>query len=1179
MRKAIVAMLVVMLLSAGQVFAQRLTGGLTVQVTDPSGKAVSEVRAAILSKDRGNKLEVMSNEQGVIVVPDLAVGEYEVTLQHEGFRTVTANLTVRVGVNTSIDMRLELGAVASTVTVEVNQITVDTDKSVVQNTVQSKEIEQLPLNGRNFLDLAQLAPGVQVVDGGSFDPTKNQFTGVSVGGRSGRSTRIQVDGVDITDETVGTTVMNITNESIDEFGISQSSLDVSTDLTSTGAVNILTKSGTNTFHGSGFGYWRRSEFAANNGPLDIENPDKPPFSRDNYGGNLGGPLVKNKLFAFLAYERQKQQGAITASVPNAVFPDFVGSYGAPEDEHMANARLDYNLTNNQHLFYKYTHDDNFGVTGFGGVGFSAFANKNSANAHVIGWDYTKGSWTNTIRGSFVKFVNGIVDANSAAGTPQPPQPVQINVTGLGGFVYGPNANAPQATFQQNKQIKYDASWTHGKHTIQFGVAYNRIDEAGFASFFGLGPRLSSPLSQGVATVPYNSLGAADPLNYKFSFALIGNGLGYGSETPVLGLPAGGFINNRLGVYLHDTWRVSHNLTFNGGLRYDLDTGLSNHDLDRAPGIGAFDPELGGRPRNDNFRLAPQAGFAWNVNGDGKTIIRGGGGIYYETNIFNNILFDRTVNLPPGLGNATPQVGVGGSAFLISPIDGSSIWNPTTDCPNVQPGTSTPNSCIGAALGNVIPFVVAAENTFIAQSAQLAANWPAPNSPLQFDIDKGVVSGSILDPNYKSPYGAQINIGVQRQIKPGLVLSADYVLNRGVHFLTTVDRNRVGAANTLNVGLAQAAISRTLGDCGVVSIAASLINCPNFQDPAQPGLLVPATIDDYANEGLSGSGPGYDGYAFGGSNINYRNMFVSEPVGVSRYQGLQVALTGKVGTWGPFRNVTTNVAYALSRFSASAGDQDFLSSAVNNDNPSQFYGPSGEDRLHNLAVSMIMDLPAHFRLATTSYFRTNQPSDVLLQANGTLADVFTSDLNGDGTTGDPLPGTNRGSFDRGVSVTGLNQLISNFNNTFTGQLTPAGQALVDAGLFTSDQLKGLGGVVTGYQTDPDTNIILKDPVTGFALPAGLSTVPTNQKNNPLFYTTDVRLSWIWRFHERFSIEPSVDCFNIFNKTNTEGPLEGLLSGGDGSISGTTSYFTRVGAGSGSFSSGQPRAFQFGIRVSF
>lgn len=1161
MRKAMLSILVVLLLTAGYSFGQRLTGGLSLQVSDPQGQAVSDVRASVLSKERGKKVDVVSNSDGQVVVSDLAPGDYQITLQHDGFRTINADFTIRVGVTTSLEFKLELGSLSSSVIVEVGAITVDTDKSTVQGTIQSSQIDELPLNGRNFLDLAQLAPGVQVVDGGTFDPTKNQFTGVSVGGRSGRSTRIQVDGVDITDETVGTTVMNISNESVEEFGISQSSLDVSTDLTSTGAVNIISKSGSNTLHGSGFGFWRRSEFAANNGALDVLDPAKPPFSRDDYGGRLGGPLLKDKLFWFLSYERQKQQGAITASVPAGTFDGFSGSFGAPEDEHLANGRLDYNFTNNHHFFYKYTHDDNFGVTGFGGVGFSAFANKNSANAHVVGWDYTKGAWTNGIRFSFLKFVNGIVDANSVAGTPQPPEQVQINVTGLGGFVYGPNANAPQATYQQNRQLKYDASWTHGKHTVQFGVAYNRIDEAGLASFFGLGPRLRASFRSGVATDPFNSNGATDPLNYKFNSAFIGNGLGFGSETPALGLPHGGFINNRLGVYLHDTWRATHTLTFNGGLRYDLDTGLTNHDLARAPGIGAFDPELGGNPRNDNFRLGPQAGFAWSVRGDGKTIIRGGGGIYYETNIFNNILFDRTVNLPPGLGNATPLVGVASGAvpFLISPLDGSSLFNPATDCTGAQPGTSTPNSCIGAALGTAIPFVVAAENAYIAASAQLAANWPVPGTPPQFNIDKGVVSGDILDPHYKSPYGAQINIGVQRQIKPGLVLSLDYIMNRGVHFNMAVDRNRIGAANTLNSGLAVSAINRTW--CDFFGPAPTTPPTPCVL-PASTSAQIDqviaggGTIDDFANEGVSGSCPGFDGCAFGGKNINFRQMGVLEPVGVSRYQALQAQLTGKLGTLGPFRNVTANVSYALSRFNSSALDQDFLSASINNDVPTQYYGPAGEDRLHQLGVSLIMDLPGHFQLATTSYFRSNGPSNPSLSANGTAADIFTSDLNGDGTTGDPLPGANRGSFDRSFGVTGLNKLIATYNATIAGTLTPAGQALVDAGLFTSDQLLALGAVA--QTADP---------------------APVGQKDNPLFYTTDVRLSWHLKIRERLTISPTVDCFNIFNKTNAQGPLSGILSDGPGTINGTTAYFTRVGAGSGSFSSGQPRAFQFGIRVSF
>ena len=258
----LVGMLV--LAPATNLYAQRLTGSAVVEILDPSGAAVPDARATVTRKDKGISLELKSGADGVVVVPDLAPGDYSVSVQHEGFKTASTVLTIRVNVTSSLVVRMELGAITTEVMVQAEAVTVDTTKSTVQGVVTANMIDALPLNGRNFLDLAQLAPGVQIVDGGLFDPTKNQMTGVSVGGRSGRSTRIQVDGVDITDETVGTTVMNLSNESVQEFGIQQSSLDVSTDLTSSGAVNIITRSGTNTIHGSGFGFFRRSEFAANN---------------------------------------------------------------------------------------------------------------------------------------------------------------------------------------------------------------------------------------------------------------------------------------------------------------------------------------------------------------------------------------------------------------------------------------------------------------------------------------------------------------------------------------------------------------------------------------------------------------------------------------------------------------------------------------------------------------------------------------------------------------------------------------------------------------------------------------------------------------------------------------------------------------------------------------------------
>ena len=1168
MRRMLLCLVLALFVPAASLMAQRLTGSASVQVLDPTGKAVSDVKATVASTERGIKLELKGTSEGIVAVPDLPPGDYKITLLHDGFKTTTATLTIRIGVTTSLDINMELGSVASSVIVEASAQTADTSQSTVQGVIQSAQIESLPLNGRNFLDLAQQAPGVQLVDGGLFDPTKNQMVGVSVGGRSGRATRIQVDGVDITDETVGTTVMNLTNESIQEFGISQSSLDPSTDLTSSGAVNIITKSGTNTPHGSGFGLFRRSEFAANNASLTAPGP-KPPFSRDNYGGQVGGPFLKDKWFWEAEYEKETQVGANTTSVPQ--FPQFTGAFGVPVDDRSGGARTDFNLTQNQHLFYRYNHNDNIGVTGFGGLSLSAFANSNIANSHVAGWDFSKGNWVHSIRFSFLKFINRIVDANALAGTPTTlgpnGAPVQINITGIGGFVVGPNPNAPQSTFQQNRQVKYDGSMTRGKHTFKFGAEYNRIDENGFASFFANGPRVAGPYggkTPVLAAVPFNGNGATDPLNFPFRSVIFGNGLGFGSEKPALGLPHGGFNNDRFGIYAQDTWRVSRTFTVNAGLRYDRDNGLTNHDLARDPLVGAFDPELGGNPRNDNLRLAPKVGLAWDVKGNGKFVIRAGGGIYYETNIFNNILFDRTLNIPPGLGFAGPTISGGGVTKLPDPS------NPANTLFDIN--ASCGGTCINKSIGAVIPVIAAAEQNYKAASAALAAGFPVPGVPNEFQLDRGtdIIGGALIDPHYKSPYGAQFNVGFQREIKRGLVLSVDYILNRGVHFNMTRDRNRQGAVNNFNLAAAQDAIAATLAGCGVATIDAAIAHCPgeNGPNPATNG----ADIFNFSGHGL-GSGSGLDGAAFGGNNRDFRAVTAIEQIGLSRYQGLQVALTGKLGTWGPFSNTFVNGTYALSRFKSTGGasgvpgatDQDFLTAAQNNDFPTRFYGPSNLDRTHIFGVSFITDLPYHFRLASTSAYRSAESSDIVLFDNtgGDGAAIFMTDLNGDGVVADPLPGTNHGSFDRGVSAADLARMVAKFNAGTAGGLTPAGQALIQAGLFTPAQLSALGGVIP-------------------SVPAEL---PKGQINNPNFFTSDLRLSWRYKVKERLTIEPIAEVFNIINRDNKAGSssgntaLSGQLSGGVGTINGSASPPLRIGQGSGSFSTGSPRAFQFGIRVTF
>src|SRR5207253_529634 len=199
--------------------------------------------------------------------------------------------------------RLQLGQESQVIAGQAGAVAVNTEQAAVQGVINSTQIENLPLGGRNFLDLAQLEPGVQIQDGQNFDPTKAGYSSISFGGRFGRTARIEVDGVDVSDETVGTTTTDIPASAIQEFQISQSSLDMSTELTSSGAVNVTTRSGTNAYHGEAFGGFRDSSTAA---ALPAPPPFKAPFQRSQYGGRFGGPIMKDKLFFFADGERTKQ---------------------------------------------------------------------------------------------------------------------------------------------------------------------------------------------------------------------------------------------------------------------------------------------------------------------------------------------------------------------------------------------------------------------------------------------------------------------------------------------------------------------------------------------------------------------------------------------------------------------------------------------------------------------------------------------------------------------------------------------------------------------------------------------------------------------------------------------------------------------------------------------------------
>src|SRR6202166_3100226 len=289
------------LLLCSVAFAQTTVsnGSISGTVTDPTGAVVSGAKVVVTNTSTGQSLNLNANSSGAYTSGPLAPGAYKVQVSAKGFSSVSETITVEVGTTASANIKLQLGQESQVIEVQASTVAVNTEQAEVQGVLNSDQIANLPVNGRNFLDLAQLEPGVQIQDGQNFDPTKAGYSSISFGGRFGRTARINVDGVDISDETVGTTTANIPASGIQEFQLGQSSLDLSQDLTSSGSVNVTTKSGTNGFHGEAFGQFRdnRAGAAALPGGVDLYG------QRSQYGADFGGPIIKDKLFSFGDGER------------------------------------------------------------------------------------------------------------------------------------------------------------------------------------------------------------------------------------------------------------------------------------------------------------------------------------------------------------------------------------------------------------------------------------------------------------------------------------------------------------------------------------------------------------------------------------------------------------------------------------------------------------------------------------------------------------------------------------------------------------------------------------------------------------------------------------------------------------------------------------------------------------
>ncbi|HXG91201.1 MAG TPA: carboxypeptidase regulatory-like domain-containing protein [Blastocatellia bacterium] len=774
--------MLIMALSPLSLAAQEPTGAIEGTVTDPQGAIVPNVTVTAKNIATGLTRTTNTGSDGRYRIASLPPGTYEIRAGgQQGFKaTVVTDIQVNVGANVPIDVTLQAGGVTETVTVTGGgEAQVDRTDNTVAGVVGTVQIENLPLNGRNFLDLAQLQPGTEKVDGGSFDPTKANYTGVSIAGQAGRSTQITVDGGSVVDNVVGTTVQNFSQEIVQEFQVGISNYDLSTGASATGSVNIISKSGSNNFHGNGYVYWRDSSFAAfpSLNRLDAihavppeAQTDEIPFDREQFGGTFSGPIKKDKAFFFFNTEYNNQDAVAIHILPSSI-PGFSGFTPNPFNELLLTSKVDWVVNSKTNFLARYSFNDNDQDVPFApGTGIvprdsasGIFQSHNQLvtnRGHDVIFGLTRNIGATTVndfRYHFNDFHNRIDPK-----TKDFPAIWVLNPDST--WRSGTNYITPQVTDQSRNQIRDDLTLGRGSHTWRFGGNWERTSITGQFAFAK--PARIRIFGPGFGGPPILAT-EADFLNAPVRDI----SMGIGNDILPFNTPEGATINHRFQFYGTDNWKITNNFTLNYGLAYRYDTNLWNHDQPK-PAIVAAVFDKGTEPaKADKNNIAPRLGFAWDISGKGRTVIRGGFGMYYDTTIDNLRLFERADLGPPGA-----------ELFLV----GTDIQSSLLPGGDARFSTSPTSSTGFLRLRDALALI----GRVRADVESRAFNCSLPTSIECFQA----ISGPLFASNFQIPYSLQYAVGVQKELPGNMVLQADFNYRKGVHEVLTYDANFFSAVD-------------------------------------------------------------------------------------------------------------------------------------------------------------------------------------------------------------------------------------------------------------------------------------------------------------------------------------------------------------------------------------------------
>src|SRR5262245_51788394 len=796
-----VAMLTLLARMTFPVIAQNPTGSIRGVVRDQQGAVILNASVTVTNKATGAVRTANTGGDGIYAVENLPAGDYEIKIEATGFATQNIAAVVQVGGTTSGDATLRVGSTGEVVDVVAGARIIDKQNYKIDGVVNRMQFDNLPLNGRNFLQLALLEPGVGVSSVDNPGSSPNNFFRVSIAGASQALTRISVDGATINDRVTGGTSQNFSQETVQEFQISTFNFDPSTSVTGVGSVNVVSRSGTNDFHGSAFFYFRDHNMAAfpslKRDPRRFVEPSRedPFFARRQGGGSFGGPIKKDKMFFFFNIENNNQRGVVPVANNNVIFSQFDSAPSNPLHARQANLKVDYKATEKHSAFVRFSTDNN--------------NNYNTANGTFLpsNWVVTKNISTQALGGVTSIFTPKLVnDVRYSYGyysgrlkIPTSSDCVDPVVclglggaqyrTTIGGFVIGNNLNTPQNRVLRTYQLTDTLSWQKGEHRFRFGGEWEHFYGRGSWEYINpaivvlydplhlvsLIPLATDPKSTPAqvkigldALKAYSTLPDSLKLNATFNGPLkpgllptvadlqklpvfsVLFGIGDGGQPQNFRQPQASR-NNRYRLFATDQWRMRDNLTVSYSLAWSYENNLLNHDLDRPAFLSRIFSDLSG-PRQDTNNFDPSLGFAWSLRG-GKTVIRGGGGIFHDSNLFWTRLVERAYTGPSGNGRYI----IPGSFFNLD--------NKAAPNPNI-----TGTTVIGG-----LPTFQAALNGFFGNGTDLSVRGIE-----RIKTTGDIGFGAIFSPDTTIAYSGQTTIGVQHELARNLVVQGDFVMRRSVH---------------------------------------------------------------------------------------------------------------------------------------------------------------------------------------------------------------------------------------------------------------------------------------------------------------------------------------------------------------------------------------------------------------